>query len=114
MRIVEEIVRSGFFWLPNEPEKKLAGILKILDGGKVELEIFGYFGAFSENEKFPRILGKIEKEGRVTLESCFYHTKNLSGSFNKSFIYFEKALFSIHYDHEEQLMIKRFRFSAEG
>lgn len=39
MRIKEEFKKSGYFWLPSVPERKVAGILSISDGGSIDLEI---------------------------------------------------------------------------
>ena len=36
MRIKEELKRSGYFWLPSEPDEKLPGTLSISDGGFIE------------------------------------------------------------------------------
>ena len=47
MRLQEEYVRTGFFWLPEKPEKKIPGILTIKNGGEAELEIVGLFRSAS-------------------------------------------------------------------
>ena len=39
MRIKEEFKRSGDFWLPSEPDRKVHGTLSISDGGTIELEL---------------------------------------------------------------------------
>ena len=45
MRIFEPRSLSGYFWLPSESENRLPGTLKIEDGGSIELELLGNFGA---------------------------------------------------------------------
>ena len=42
MRISEKIEKFGYFWLPSTPDMKVPGILKVKDGGQVELEIFEF------------------------------------------------------------------------
>ena len=34
LRIKEEFKKSGYFWLPSNPENKIPGTLTIKDGGK--------------------------------------------------------------------------------
>lgn len=63
MRVKEKIKKSGYFWLPSVPEKKIAGTLNISDGGKIELEVAGLFDENIERGKFERIVGQIEKYG---------------------------------------------------
>jgi len=76
VRIKEEYKRSGYFWLPNNPEKEAPGTLVISDGGKIELEIVGLLddGIETLNGKgnLGRMIGCVEKDGLVTLENCFY------------------------------------------
>lgn len=43
MRIREEFKKTGYFWLPSGPEKKIPGTLVISDGGEIELEVVGLF-----------------------------------------------------------------------
>ena len=39
MRIEKEYIKSGYFWLPEQPDNKIPGILTILDGGDIELDV---------------------------------------------------------------------------
>lgn len=43
MRIDEEFVRTGYFWLPEKEDRKIPGTLNISDGGHIELEVVGLF-----------------------------------------------------------------------
>jgi ApeA N-terminal domain 1 len=88
MRIKEEIKKSGYFWLPSTPHKKIPGKLHIYDGGNIELEVFGWLDESDEainsiinnKREIGRILGFIEKYDNVTLNNCYYgNTKNFSG-----------------------------------
>ncbi|MPR02504.1 hypothetical protein F0169_10740 [Pseudomonas sp. MAFF 212408] len=79
MRVSEPTVKNGFFFTPTEPDKRYPGILKILDGGRIELHLTSDENAFvSFDEMFiGRLIGKIEG-GYTTLEDCSYETMNLS------------------------------------
>ena len=123
MRIKEEIKRSGYFWLPSAPEKKIHGTLNISDGGKIELEVVGLFdetaggqnSAISDSEEFERIVGNIEKHGLVTLDGCFYKNRLISsGGISKALLHVSKALLGLAYDDQEPLLFNAFRFSVEG
>ena len=82
MRIKEEFKKSGYFWLPENEDKKIPGTLSILDGGNIELEVVGLFDesieALNGNDDLKRINGHVEKDGFVTLEDCFYRNKNIA------------------------------------
>ncbi len=43
MRLSEPIEKQGFFWLPDDAENKLPGILRISDSGEITVEL-SYFG----------------------------------------------------------------------
>lgn len=112
MRITEERIRSGFFWLPSEPEIKIPGTLKITDGGKIELEIVGNFG---KDLNISRIVGHIEEDGYVTLDNCFYGNKKMSfGGISKSLVHVHKVLCGAHFGENEGLTFNTFSFSVEG
>lgn len=119
MRIAEQHIKSGYFWLPSQPENKIPGTLKIYDGGKIELEIIGNFNndltSFRDILTLQRIVGHIEKEGYVTLDACSYKEKSLSfGGISKSLLYIDKVLSGAHYEENEELTFSTFQFSVEG
>jgi hypothetical protein len=123
LRIKEEFKKSGFFWLPSFPEKKIPGTLFITDGGEIELEVVGLFyespegitRALNGKDGFDRIVGHIEKHGLVTLENCFYKNRNISfGGISKSTIYVNRALIGVAYDAEVIVLLNTFKFSVEG
>ncbi len=123
MRIKEEFKKSGYFWLPSAPDKKIPGTLIITDGGNIELEVVGLFDesieglnkALNGKDELERIVGHIEKHGLVTLEDCFYKNKNISfGGISKSSVHVNKALLGVAYDDKEIVLINTFQFSVEG
>ena len=92
MRIKEEFKKLGYFWLPSAPDRVIAGILSISDGGNIELEAIGLFDdgeIFLSDELKPigRIVGHIEEDGLVTLNDCYYKTGKMNfGGISKSLI----------------------------
>lgn len=123
MRLMEETERSGSFWLPSNPDRKVPGKLMILDGGRIELEIDGLFDESietlkhfldDEDPRIERILGRVEKDGAVTLLDCFYISWNISfGAPLKSRIFARSAILGIHCE-DKALTINTLQFSIEG
>ncbi|CAM3940365.1 ApeA N-terminal domain 1-containing protein [Rheinheimera salexigens] len=119
MRIKEEWKKSGYFWLPQNEDKKIPGTLSILDGGKIELEVVGLFDesieALNGNDDLSRIIGHIEKDGLVTLEDCFYRTKNIAfGGISKSFVHVHKVISGVAYKKDEKVTFNTVSFAVEG
>ena len=122
MRIKEEFKKSGYFWLPSEPDEKLPGTLSISDGGHIELEVIGRFEnrveALLNAELKPRerIVGHIEKNECVTLDDCHYKTLPLSlmGGISKSLIHVGKVFTGVGYDEGESPVFNNLTFSVEG
>lgn len=123
MRIKEELKKSGYFWLPSNPEKKLPGTLLINNGGSIQLELVGLFDesieglnrAANVQENLRRINGNVEKLGLVTLDDCFYTERNISfGGISKSLIFVRRAFVGVVYDENEIPTFNTFRFSIEG
>jgi hypothetical protein len=119
MRIKEKFQRSGYFWLPSAPDRKIPGTLSISDGGNIELEVVGLFDesieALNGNDDLKRIVGDIEKDGFVTLDNCFYTEKNYSfGGISKSLVYVNRILSGVVYAEGESILINTSCFSVEG
>jgi ApeA N-terminal domain 1 len=119
VRIKEEFKRSGYFWLPSAPEKKLPGTLLISDGGNIELEVIGLFdesiNALNSNIALKRIVGNIEKDGPITLDDCSYRKKNFTfGRISKSLVFAHKVFSGVAYEEDESISFNTFQFSVEG
>lgn len=119
MRIKEELKKSGYFWLPENEDKKIPGTLSILDGGKIELEVVGLFDesieALNGNDDLRRIIGHVEKDGLVTLEKCFYRKKNIAfGGISKSTVHVHKVIIGVAYDKDEAVTFNTVSFIVEG
>ena len=118
MRIEEKYKKTGYFWLPNNEESKIPGILSIDDGGRIELEIVGHFdegmNSLSDDHDLSRIIGHVEKDGLVTLDDCFYTKKNFSfGGISKSKILVNKVLGGAAWDQDEKVSFNTFSFSVD-
>ena len=116
MRIKEEFKKSGYFWLPSEPDKKLPGTLSISDGGIIELEVVHRVGERSAalDDDAKRIVGQIEEEGLVTLDNCFCQSIEGSGDISKSLIRVNRVFTGVGYDEDEIPRFNSLIFSVEG
>lgn len=119
MRVEQEFVKRGYFWLPDTPEKKIPGTLSIQDGGRIELEIVGHFHndikSIHEENTFDRIVGEIEHDGYITLDHCFYLQKNMpfGNSISKSTLHVHRALSGVAYDKDEDITFNSVSFSMD-
>lgn len=114
MRIEEEFIKSGYFWLPENEADKIPGVMTIKDGGKIELEVVGLFHnrLITQNESIKRIIGHIEDEGLVTLDGCFY-TKQTMGGIAKSTVYVATVFCGVAYDTDELVLFNSLSFSVD-
>lgn len=116
MRIEKEFIKSGYFWLPDNENEKVPGVLTILDGGRAELEVVGLFndGVATQSEKLSRIIGCIEGEGFVTLDDCFYTKQNIAfGGISKSKVFVHCVFCGAAYGKNETVTFNSLSFSVD-
>lgn len=118
MRIEDEYVKTGYFWLPERDEKKIPGVLTIKNGGDIELEVVGLFDesikSLNDDDDLNRIIGHVEKDGLVTLENCFYTRKNHAfRGISKSKVCVNKVLSGVAYDKNESVTFNTLSFSVD-
>jgi hypothetical protein len=118
MRIEDEYVKIGYFWLPGQDENKIPGILTIKNGGDIELEVIGLFDesieSLSGDVDLNRIIGHVEKDGVVTLDDCFYTEINLSSDrIYKAKVYVYRVLSGVAYDENEVVTFNTLSFSVD-
>ncbi|OLO08756.1 hypothetical protein BTW08_05410 [Salinicola sp. MH3R3-1] len=118
MRIEDEYVKTGYFWLPERDEKKIPGVLTIKNGGDIELEVVGLFDdsvkSLNDDNDLNRIIGHVEKDGLVTLENCFYTQKNHAfEGISKSKVCVNKVLSGVAYDENEPVTFNTLSFSVD-
>ncbi|WP_372008333.1 HEPN domain-containing protein [Paenibacillus chitinolyticus] len=68
-------VVKGYWWLPSNESKKIAGNLEQIDDGTAVLDLHGFLGHFLENEI---ILGVTLLGAPVTLWKCFKRSTHFS------------------------------------
>lgn len=118
MRIEQEYVKTGYFWLPEKEDRKIPGTLTISDGGDIELEVVGLFDegveAINGEDDISRIIGHVEKDGLVTLDNCFYTKKNISfGAISKSKVCVNRVLSGAAYEKNELFTFNSLSFSVD-
>ena len=136
MKLSNPIEESGFFWIPEDPERKFPGILKISESGETTLEITSLsnialnvalsyrktgkhlFGdPFSATSTpFERIIGR-SKRGYVTLEDCRVigrRTQLNRAVIASILISARRAFIGVDYGKGSSITFSTFRFSVEG
>jgi hypothetical protein len=133
MFVMEEFEYSGIWWLPENPDNKISGILKFHPVEDANLELNGSFKGPKDLNSFlqPNIILGITSNGKIiTLYKCYESHFHISvpGFFCSSFIasvvfqgyHFEKEediifnSLSLNYSHlEEWMRITGFNFKLE-
>ena len=136
MRLSESVEKSGFFWIPGEPEKQLPGILRISESGEVTVEVsyvyhvglllldkrpFGYPPETSEEwalNHIDRIVGIVGKDS-VTLDECSYDPVDYSkviggGGVSYSKIRADRAFIGFDGQEERGVSFSKVLFFVEG
>ena len=132
MRLSEPRETSGSFWLPDEPNERLSGRLKISESSEITVELSGTFGdpfdtlsemgvvqtsaVEKEGPDLSRIVGILEKGGPITLDGCFLkdlHIGLTSGLF-PSMVHAELAYIGAEYHKQEEVSFTELRLSVEG
>ena len=118
MRILEPIETYGYFWLPEQADNQLSGILRISETGESSLEIFGSFCSFDHGPSRDdlgqklQILGVTHREGPVTLVNCFVlerqRVTNVGGQLSRSNLYVDSVFCGAHFETQP------FRFAPRG
>ena len=113
MRLDERYEKRGSFWICGEEEKQVPGVLRIEDGGKVELEIFDVLGGF-QDQWFDMIVGVIEGNEYVTLLDCFYTRKSIPlGGVSQSYLHVYKVLEGVGLEEEDSVEVNFLSFSTD-
>ncbi len=134
MRLSEPIEKHGFFWLPDDAENQVPGILRISESGEVTLEVsyfydpmlgtlnkrrlkrcLGYPPGKSEDRNINRIVGRID-DGFITLDKCVYinWNKKLLGGVSTSTIRANFAFIGVDYNDDRDITCSKLTFSVEG
>lgn len=89
MKLSEAFEYKGYWWLPSEPDVKVAGVLSYKPGERITLELIGSFDnsddavlSFIRKKDEAVIHGQLENAKKVTLLKCYPSGNvNLSCSF---------------------------------
>ena len=117
MRLNETIETHGYFWLPERPEDKVVGFLRISETGESILELFGSLQSADGEPRKLHILGAVDKGGPVTLTDCVSTSVNRtwnsrSGELTKSTLHVGLAFIGSHFG--KQVNFTALEFSVEG
>lgn len=127
MRLSEPIEKSGFFWVPEDVENRLPGVLRISEEGVTTVEVFGLSSNplvrrplddpmfYSKYPDVNRVVGVVGKNEPVTLDKCFTknHNSTLGGLWNVT-ICANLAFVGAVYEKGEEIEFSRIDFSVEG
>lgn len=106
---------SGYFWLPNDTEKRIPGTLTIEEDGSIQLELIGHFQNLGEDIDESRINGEVEELGLVTLDQCFYTSKPIFLSeVQKAYLISNQAIIGAAYGSGEQLEFNGATFEIDN
>lgn len=119
MRLTEPLDISGLFWLPENADTQLHGLLKISDEADITLELAGVLAnPFPSKDQTPhptRIVGRLEKGGPITLDGCLFQKGNLRpGGLSNSTVLAELAFIGAELGSQEEAHFRELRFSVEG
>ena len=122
MQLPEPIETYGYFWLAENPDNRLTGVLRISARGEASLETFGAFDA--DHAIHPRqlmgkkfhILGVTDKKGPVTLVDCVITQQNVVVNVEqlvKSSLHVDRVFCGAHFDTGE-VCFSGMTFAVEG
>ena len=132
MRLAEPIETTGMFWLPEQPDTQLSGVLKISESSEITVDLAGTFGnplvtprrfgvpdTPSGEEGAPdprRIVGTLQRGGLITLDRCLWQDSSFSlpSGLSTSTVFAELAFIGAAFSEEEDTLFSVFSFAIEG
>jgi hypothetical protein len=92
-RLSDEFALQGEWWLPEEPNQRIRGELKFSPFHPISLRLDGVLGPSllrggSRPFRVPIILGKLEDEKSVTLESIWEHRGTVKATYEAETLYY--------------------------
>ena len=117
----------GSFWVPDNPSRKVPGILEISTSGDIKLELNPYFsGSFNEFRRqeaegfglrepdWVLILGELDKLGRVSLYACHDRRPEFMRPIPPKDVQAKFALIGALFKNANQMQFKELRFAIQG
>lgn len=119
MRITKDLTLAGSFWLPGKKHDQCSGTLRIVDGGRIRLELIGFFEGRNEFSStsfpMPRVVGYVEEIGLVTIDGCRYTGwRHSTGSASKTVLRGALVYCGVELSESEPLTIDSLSFGIEG
>ena len=132
MRLTEPIETTGEFWLPEDPDTRLSGILRISETGEITVELAGMFGepfamlkggsedgpsiVEGEEPTQGRIVGVVSRGGPITLDGCIWTSRNfqLPSVLSRSTVHASRACIGARYEQAEEVSFSEFSLGVEG
>jgi hypothetical protein len=110
---------KGFWWLPDNPDNKLSGVLSCFQNGRIELDLMGTFFENPLEQKnlpvMPLVLGISDKGKPVTLVHSIYLNWNLNfPGIAKSRILAKFLLVGAHISNASELTFSQITFRTFG
>lgn len=103
---MEKFEMQGIWWLPDDSENYLTGILKFNSENGANLELIGRLSDFEEYET-KIILGKTSDGKNITLYKCFEINSTISSpGFPTTKIYASIIFEGVHFNSEEDIRFK--------
>ncbi|NET42545.1 HEPN domain-containing protein [Okeania sp. SIO2B3] len=110
---MENIEYSGYWWLPSEPDLKIAGILKFKNTEGIKLQLIGSFLNFYTAGKIPTnipiILGVVHREIITICNSINSHSRRSSPGFASQEYTSELALIGRHFTKPDEILFNKAR-----
>ncbi|NES07308.1 MAG: hypothetical protein F6K22_33660, partial [Okeania sp. SIO2F4] len=111
MKSIENL--EGFWWLPSEPDLKIAGILKFKNTEGIKLQLIGSFLNFSMVGKIPTnipiILGIVHKEIITLCNSINSNSRRSAPGFASQEYTSELALIGRHFTNPDEILFNKAR-----
>ena len=116
--MLEQIVVNGLFWLPEMPERRVAGILTYDPAGNSTLALIGSLKEFAQINEFftPDIILGISLDGKpITLYRCFEKSSRFSsGGPLVTDFHVLTILIGAHFQSAQDIKFRRMYFEFSG
>lgn len=129
MKLEKDIIKQGYWWLPDKPDDRKIGTLQIIDGGEISLDLIGVFNNPIEQTEtsvfhfgvdsittYERIEGILEDGKFVVLENCYDKSSSfrMGRGISKSVIASKFAFIGEAVERIKEKKFSKAIFSFEG
>jgi hypothetical protein len=108
-------VHRGAWWLADQPDNKVQGVLTIESNGSAALELSGRLNAGSpQPNHYCRIVGEVGINNLITLERCFLRVNRVFTLMPTQQWHVHETLFGAHFSATEPWAFYDVRYSIPG